>query len=356
MVALKILTIVGARPQFIKAAVVSRAIAGHNRRHPSMVIEEQLIHTGQHYDYMMSQAFFDELEIPAPAINLEVGSGKHGEVTGTMLAGIENQIIARQPDWMLVYGDTNSTLAGALAATKLQLRVAHVEAGLRSFNRRMPEEINRILTDHIADCLFCPSGRAKDLLAQEGITEGVYVVGDVMYDATLYYREKASLPDRAGAYAMASLHRAENTNDLNRLGGILSAMNEAPVPVILPLHPRTRKVLENENVAVDGQLEIMEPLSYLSMLGYLENCAFVITDSGGLQKEAYFFGKKCLTVREETEWSELVECGANRVVGAEKEAICAGFSWAMEPLTNTSELYGRGEAGKGIVERLLKNH
>ncbi len=354
MVALKILTIVGARPQFIKAAVVSRAIAEHNRQHPAAIIQEQIVHTGQHYDHMMSQTFFDELEIPAPEINLAVGSGSHGEVTGAMLAGIEKEIIARRPDWVLVYGDTNSTLAGALAATKLHVLVAHVEAGLRSFNRKMPEEINRLLTDHAADCLFCPSDRAKALLAQEGITREVYVVGDVMYDAALYYREKAIVPDRAGAYALASLHRAENTDDLVRLRNILSAMSNSPVPVILPLHPRTRSVLENENVEVNGKVELMEPLSYLSMLGHLQNCAFVITDSGGLQKEAYFFGKKCLTVREETEWTELVECGANRVVGADRSAICTGFSWAMEPLSDTPKLYGSGDAGKRIVDKLLE--
>jgi len=355
MVPLKIMTVVGARPQFIKAAVVSRAIARHNRTTVTRRIVEEIIHTGQHYDYMMSQTFFDEMEIPKPGANLQVGSGSHGAMTGTMLIGLEREMLARRPDWVLVYGDTNSTLAGALAAAKLHVPVAHVEAGLRSFNRQMPEEINRVLTDHMADCLFCPSERAKAQLAGEGIRRGVHVVGDVMYDAVCYYRRKAICPVSEGPYVLASLHRAENTDDPRRLRGILAALGEAPVPVVLPLHPRTRRIVEQECPIISGQIQLLEPLSYFAMLGYLRDCAFVITDSGGLQKEAYFFGKKCITVRDETEWTELVAGGANRVVGTDAAAICAAYGWALQPLAQLSALYGQGDAGEHIVRLLAQS-
>jgi UDP-GlcNAc3NAcA epimerase len=352
MATLQLMTVVGARPQFIKAGVVSRAIAAYNSVAAKAAIEERIVHTGQHYDYLMSQVFFEEMELPPPAVNLQVGSGLHGETTGAMLAGVEREILAYRPDYVLVYGDTNSTLAGALAAAKLRVPVAHIEAGLRSFNRQMPEEINRIVTDHVADCLFCPSERARQHLAAEGITRGVHVVGDVMYDAVCYYRRRALRPQRRGVYALASLHRAENTGDPRRLQRVLSALGEAPVPVVLPLHPRTRKILQRERLTVKGQTQIIAPLSYFAMLGHLEGCAFVITDSGGLQKEAYFFGKKCITVRDETEWTELVECGANKVVGTTAAAICNAFAWAMQPLAHTPELYGKGDAGERIVQLL----
>jgi UDP-GlcNAc3NAcA epimerase len=229
-----------------------------------------------------------------------------------------------------------------------------VEAGLRSFNRRMPEEINRVLTDHIADCLLCPSERARRLLAGEGVTAGVHVVGDVMYDAVCYYRPQAIYPEYDTPYALASLHRAENTDDPQRLRSILKALGQAPVPVILPLHPRTRQVLERTSMAVPGHMRLREPLSYFAMLGHLAHCAFVITDSGGLQKEAFFFGKKCITVRDETEWTELVECGANRVVGTATTAICAAFDWAMQRLSSVPALYGHGDAGTRIVRLLAQ--
>jgi UDP-GlcNAc3NAcA epimerase len=354
MATLKLLTVVGARPQFVKAAVVSRAIVAYNRVASGVEIEEQIVHTGQHYDYFMNQAFFEEMELPKPVANLHIGSGSHGEVTGAMLAGVEREILARRPHCVLVYGDTNSTLAGALAAAKLHVPVAHVEAGLRSFNKHMPEEINRVLVDHVSEYLFCPSEHARQHLASEGIRRGVHVVGDVMYDAVRYYGPQAIPPQQASPYALATLHRAENTEDVQRLRRILAALGKAPVPVLLPLHPRTRKVLERERLAVPGQTQIVEALSYLAMLGHLRECAFVITDSGGLQKEAYFFGKKCITVRDETEWVELVACGANQVVGTEEAAICAAFDWAMQPLTQTPELYGTGEAGKRIVKLLVE--
>lgn len=354
MAALKLLSVVGARPQFIKAAAVRRAIDARNATRPDPPVQEEILHTGQHYDPLMSAVFFQEMAIPQPAVNLGVGSGLHGEVTAAMLAGIEREVLARRPDWTLVYGDTNSTLAGALAAAKLHVPVAHVEAGLRSFNRRMPEEINRVVTDHVSDCLFCPSEASRQQLAREGIVQGVHVVGDVMYDAVLYYRKKATPAAYPGPFALASIHRAENTDEPERLRGILAGLADAPVPVLLPLHPRTRKAIESESLVVGGQLKLLDPLPYFAMLGHLEACSFVVTDSGGLQKEAYFFSKRCITVRDETEWTELVKAGANQVVGADPEAIRRAYPWAQRPLTTTGELYGDGSASARIVEILLE--
>ena len=351
---MKIVTIVGARPQFIKAATVSRAIQAHDRTDRTRLIQEIIVHTGQHYDHNMSRVFFDELQIPKPRYNLGIGSGNHGEMTAAMLAGIERVLLDERPDIVLVYGDTNSTLAGALAAVKLHLPVAHVEAGLRSFNRRMPEEINRLVTDHISDFLFCPTQTAIINLAAEGIDKGVYQVGDVMYDAVLYYRQKAEKPKIKSDFALATLHRAENTDDHSRLRQIISAMNASPVPVVLPLHPRTRKVLARLNLNPGSQITIMNPLSYFSMLGHLDQCRFVMTDSGGLQKEAYFFKKKCITLRDETEWVELVQSGANRTVGAENEKIVQAYTWAMQPLGTLEELYGNGNAAQNILNRLIR--
>lgn len=349
---MQIMTVVGARPQFIKAAVVSRAITNANRLAPPVVIREDIVHTGQHYDYAMSQSFFEEMDIPKPVANLQAGSGRHGEVTGAMLAGLEREMVERRPDLVLVYGDTNSTLAGALAAVKLHIPVAHVEAGLRSFNMRMPEEVNRILTDRVATYLFCPSAVSQAHLAREGRTQGVYVVGDVMYDAARHYARKALLPQHEGPFAVASLHRAENTDDPQRLRRILSALEQALIPVYLPLHPRTRRVMQDEGIQLHGMLQPCEPFSYFEMLGYLQACQFVITDSGGMQKEAYYFGKKCVTVRDETEWTELVEAGANRVVGTQEAAIFEAFQWAREPLPALPPLYGNGMAGQAIVAHL----
>jgi UDP-GlcNAc3NAcA epimerase len=351
---IRVLTVVGARPQFVKAAVISRAVAAYNRSGPPRPIEEVILHTGQHYDPLMSQVFFDEMEIPRPAANLNVGSGGHGETTGAMLAGIERHLIESRPDGVLVYGDTNSTLAGALAAAKLHIAVAHVEAGLRSFNRRMPEEINRVMADHLAAQLFCPSEIARENLAKEGIAAGVHVVGDVMCDAALYYREKAVEPDCDGPFILATLHRAENTDDPQRLRAIVDALADAPLPVRLPLHPRTRGRLEREGIRLSGRIHPLEPLPYFAMLGCLERCAFVVTDSGGVQKEAYFLGKRCITVRDETEWTELVDCGANRLVGADPAAILAAFDWALEPFPASRPIYGEGDAGAKIVRTLAE--
>ncbi len=353
---LRLLTVVGARPQFIKAAALSRAIAAYNEASASDAIDEEILHTGQHYDPMMSQVFFDEMEIPPPVANLQTGPhNSHAEATATMLVGIEREIRARKPDCVLVYGDTNSTLAGALAAVKLRIPVAHMEAGMRCGDRAMPEEINRVLVDHIASALFCSSEQARENLAREGVISGVHVVGDVMYDSVVHFRVKATPPRVSGSFALCTLHRAENTDDPQRLRNILRALETSPVPVLLPLHPRTRKTLEREGIAAGGRVTLLEPASYLAILGYLERCSFVVTDSGGIQKEAYFLGKRCITVRDRTEWVELVACGANRLAGADVPAIRNAFAWAMQPLDSTGRLYGQGDAGRQVVEILLRS-
>ncbi|GGD02702.1 UDP-N-acetylglucosamine 2-epimerase (non-hydrolyzing) [Pyruvatibacter mobilis] len=311
-----ILTVVGARPQFIKAAAVSRAI----RARDSM--SEIMVHTGQHFDANMSDVFFDELEIAPPAHHLGIGGGGHGRMTGRMLEGIEGILEAGRPDWVLIYGDTNSTIAGALAAAKLHIPVAHVEAGLRSFNKRMPEEINRILTDHVSTLLFCPTQTAVDNLASEGITAGVHHVGDVMYDATLDAREKARetsdivarLQLEPGKYVLSTVHRAENTDSRDALGAVLDHLKAkaAEVPVVLPLHPRTAGAVKKHGLDFDG-LTVIDPVGYLDMAALLDGCAEVLTDSGGVQKEAYFHRKPCTTLRDETEWVETIEAGWNRL-------------------------------------------
>jgi UDP-N-acetylglucosamine 2-epimerase len=343
---LKLLTVVGARPQFIKAAVVSAALAAANRSTPELGIEEELLHTGQHYDHELSDVFFAEMELPRPVVNLGVGSGGHGATTGAMLAGIERELLARRPHAVMVYGDTNSTLAGALAAAKLRVPVVHVEAGLRCADRFMAEEINRVTVDHLSTVLFCPGEAARANLAKEGITTGVHVVGDVMYDAVLRYRRRVVPPPIAEPFVLATIHRAENTDDPERLRAIFAALAEAPFPVLLPLHPRTRKMLELAGVQANGRVRLQPPASYLAMLGYLERCAFVVTDSGGLQKEAFYFGKRCLTLRPHTEWTELVACGANRLVDTEALAIREAFAWAREPLPKMPPLFEQGAAAR----------
>ncbi len=312
----RILTVVGARPQFIKAAPVSRALAR------AAALVEILVHTGQHHDPDMSDVFFAELEIPAPRHHLGIHGGAHGAMTGRMLEALEGVMIAERPDWVLVYGDTNSTLAGALAAAKLHIPVAHVEAGLRSFNRRMPEEINRVLADHVSRLLFCPTGAAAANLAREGIAQGVHRIGDVMYDATLAAAAKARAASRIleklglapGGFAVATVHRAENTDDRRALGDIVDYLRERARQraVVLPLHPRTRAAIERFGLDL-GAIKTIAPLGYLDMARLLEACAEVLTDSGGLQKEAYFHRKPCVTLRDETEWVETVEAGWNRL-------------------------------------------
>ena len=311
-----LVVIVGARPQFIKAAPVSRALA----ERPG--VSETIVHTGQHFDPEMSQTFFRELELPEPAYNLGIHGGGHGAMTGRMLEALEPVLQAERPDAVLVYGDTNSTLAGALAAAKLHIPVAHVEAGLRSFNRRMPEEINRVLTDHVSTLLYCPTGTAVENLAREGIGAGIENVGDVMYDATLHAAARACACSRIlerlgladGAYAVATVHRAENTDDPETLAQILDYLRERAdgQALVLPLHPRTRRAVEGAGLSLDG-LRAVPPCGYLDMHRLLQGAAAVYTDSGGLQKEAYFHRTPCVTLRSETEWVETVEKGWNRL-------------------------------------------
>lgn len=355
---MKILTVIGARPQFIKAAAISSAL----RSRPD--IQEVLIHTGQHYDANMSDVFFDELGIPKPDHHLGVGSGLHGAMTGKMLEGIERVTLAESPDVLMVYGDTNSTLAGALVAAKLHVPVAHVEAGLRSFNRRMPEEINRVLTDHVSRWLFCPTQSAIDNLRAEGITgDGVTLVGDVMYDVARLSAPRAGSVERFGVapkgYILATVHRAENTDDPARLQAILGGLSAIgrQVPVLLPIHPRTRAVIARSGLGTEN-LQVIDPVGYLDMVGLEKNARLVVTDSGGVQKEAFFHGVPCITLRDETEWVELVELGWNRLVPPlSASAVEGGVHTALTaqpPPPPPSELYGGGQAASRIVDILLR--
>lgn len=358
----KIVTIVGARPQFIKAAAVSRAIAAFNKENSNARIDELIVHTGQHYDANMSKVFFEQLQIPAPAKNLEVGSGSHGEQTGLMLERIEKVLLDEKPDWVLIYGDTNSTLAGALAASKLHIPVAHVEAGLRSYNRKMPEEINRIVADHLATLLFCPTETAVNNLAKEGITEGLHKVGDVMYDSVLFNstlaEDSSNILDKLElqpqSYYLATIHRAENTDDPDRLNDILSALQQIDTKVVLPLHPRTKKTLGAGLEKLSELIKTTDPVPYLDMLILEKNARIILTDSGGVQKEAYWFGTPCITLRDQTEWVELVDAGANQVVGTDPEKIRAAVekvesSPKMKLSSAAGELYGNGHSAKQIT-------
>lgn len=353
----KIVTIVGARPQFIKAAAVSREIL----KHPGRLVEV-MVHTGQHYDPNMSQVFFDELEIPAPKYNLEVSGGTHGVMTGRMLEGIEQILLEEKPDWVLIYGDTNSTLAGALAAAKLHIPVAHVEAGLRSFNMRMPEEVNRILADRVSTLLLCPTVLAVDNLAMEGLTNGVHNVGDVMYDVALYYRGRANahsqvmaqLGLKVGTFALATCHRAENTDDPKRLGEIMAGLADIAeqMPVVLPLHPRTSNLLKAHGLEHHlSSIKVVDPLPFLDMIALEQAANVILTDSGGVQKEAYFYGVPCITLRDETEWVETVQMGFNQLVGASRAAINAAMNNRSVPKGPT-DVYGDGAAAARIVAML----
>jgi len=355
---MKIVSVVGARPQFIKAAPVGQALkeAGH---------DEILVHTGQHYDYGMSQVFFDELNISEPDINLEVGSGQHGWQTAQMLISIEEVLLREEPDWVLVYGDTNSTLAGALAAVKLRMPLAHVEAGLRSFNREMPEEHNRVLTDHCSDLLFCPTQTAVDNLAKEAITRGVNLVGDTMYDAVLQFAEIAeshstilqALGLKAKEYLLATLHRPYNTDVPANLNSILAAFLEIKEPIVFSVHPRTRQKIASLDNPLESQLEnsgvkILDPVGYLDMLVLEQHARLVLTDSGGMQKEAYFFGVPCITLRPETEWVETVEAGWNVVVGSDRSLILEKAGNLQPPSQSQRQIFGDGHAGKLIARAL----
>ncbi len=353
---MKIATIIGARPQFIKAAMVTKEIAKKND------IYEVIIHTGQHFDENMSRIFFDEMGIPEPNYNLDIKSLSHGAMTGKQLQEIEKVLVKEKPDRVLVYGDTNSTLAGSLAAAKLHITVAHVEAGLRSFNRKMPEEINRIIADHISDFLFVPTDTAEKNLISEGIDkEKIIKVGDVMYDAVLYYGQQAeqhsNILERIQLtpkkYLLATIHRPENTDTSEKLNNIFSALSEAPLPVVIPVHPRTRKKLAEYKIPMNGQLNPIDPVGYLDMMMLEKHASKIVTDSGGIQKEAYFHGVPCITIRDETEWVELVEAGVNHIVGSDKKRI-------SESLDNESsfvfrkKLYGDGHSGEKIVLEMMK--
>jgi UDP-GlcNAc3NAcA epimerase len=353
---MKILTVIGARPQFIKAAVVSRAFVEHRPE-----VREVLVHTGQHYDANMSNVFFDELNIPHPDYNLGIGGGTHGQNTGRMIEKLEELMLSEKPDWVLVYGDTDSTLAGALAAAKLHIPVAHVEAGLRSHNRRMPEEINRVLADHVSTLLFAPTETARQNLRTEGIADAkVQVVGDVMYDAALYYKGRARKPEWFDAlnialneFVLCTIHRAENTDDPVRMRGIFEGLEGAGQPVILPLHPRTRNKLQQINLLLPSNIHVVEPVGYLEMVWLEANCNLVATDSGGVQKEAYFHQKPCVTLRDETEWVELVEGGFNTLAGADAGKINCAINKNFK-LDFSSLLYGDGQSSKSITETLKK--
>jgi UDP-N-acetylglucosamine 2-epimerase len=358
---MRVVTILGARPQFIKAAPVSKALrnAGH---------EEILVHTGQHYDYGMSQVFFEELNLPTPNVNLGVGSGSHAHQTAQMLVGLENVLIAEKPDWVVVYGDTNSTLAGALAASKSRFPLAHVEAGLRSFNREMPEEHNRVLTDHCSDLLLCPTKTAVANLSWEGITKGVTLVGDPMYDAVLQFAEIArkrstvlrDLNLKSKEYLLATVHRPYNSDEPAKLRNILSALVESGEPVIFPVHPRTRERLAELNGphrwgGSTDNVKLIDPVGYLDMLVLQENARAILTDSGGMQKEAYFFGIPCVTLRPETEWVETVETGWNIIADTDPDTIVRAIRRSDRPSERPSQIFGSGNAASLIVAALSSN-
>ena len=348
---MKIVTVIGARPQFIKAAALSRIL----RQDPG--ISEFMIHTGQHYDPNMSDIFFRELAIPEPDINLEIGSGSHAYQTGQMLQGIETILEKEKPDWTLVYGDTNSTLAGALASVKLHIPVAHVEAGLRSFNRRMPEEINRIATDCISDLLFAPTPTAIQNLEKEGLSAVTCFSGDVMYDSILYYKEMIlkdqaiyRIPDLPRDYLLATVHRAENTDNLDHLRNLFRAFGDAGMPIILPIHPRTRKIIA-DTIPVPLNVRIIDPVGYLQMVSLNMNAFKVMTDSGGLQKEAYFLGKQCITLRNETEWIETLHDNWNCITGTDPQKILDAIRMPV-PVSTRSSSFGNGKAATLILQKL----
>ena len=352
---MKIITVLGARPQFIKASPLSEAI---RKKH-----QEKIVHTGQHYDYQMSDVFFEELGIPKPDYFLGVGSKQHGAQTGEMLTGVEEVLLKEKPDWVLIYGDTNSTLAGALAAAKLHIPIAHVEAGLRSYNRQMPEEVNRVLTDHVSTLMFCPTDQAVKNLAQEGLIDGVVRIGDVMADALYFHARRAEERNMEGnlrypkkSYLLSTVHRAENTDNPSRLQGILNAFAQIDGQIVVPLHPRTKKLLLDRQMTIPRNVEVIEPVGYLEMIVLEKGAELILTDSGGVQKEAYLWQVPCVTLRDETEWVETVHTGWNTLTGANTEAIVAAVSrYRKNPLPPYLEnLYGSGRASEEIVAAMEK--
>ncbi|WP_059171913.1 non-hydrolyzing UDP-N-acetylglucosamine 2-epimerase [Bacillus sp. FJAT-27445] len=347
---MKIITVLGARPQFIKAAPVSRVLRENHT--------EIIVHTGQHYDPNMSDIFFEELNIPKPDYHLAVGSGNHGKQTGEMLQKLEEIVLDEKPDYLLVYGDTNSTLAGALVAAKLHIPVIHIEAGLRSFNKKMPEEINRIMTDHVSEFLFCPTDTAVENLKSENITRNVFNIGDVMYDAVLYNRaiaeEKSRILEENGlekkGYHLITIHRAENTDDVQNMQNILEAFSNIDTVKVWPLHPRTKNKLASYGIDINSipNLKLIEPVGYLDMLTLVSNANKIITDSGGVQKEAYFMKVPCVTVREQTEWVETLEEDANIIVGTSVARILEAVQKNVTP--SYKDVFGDGMASEKIVE------
>ncbi len=357
---MKIVTILGARPQFIKAGSVSREIVKHKE------LEEIIVHTGQHFDENMSDIFFDEMKIPKPHYNLDINGLSHGAMTGQMLEKIEKILLEEKPDWVMVYGDTNSTLAGALAASKLHIKVAHIEAGLRSFNMKMPEEVNRILTDRVSTILLCPTEAALENLEKEGYPnklsndddfQRVVKTGDVMQDGAMFYKDLAVKPnlDISDNYILCTIHRAENTDDKDRLKSIFDVLNKIAKEkqIILPLHPRTKKIIQNLKLNIDN-LTIIDPIGYLEMVWLIDNSKMIMTDSGGLQKEAFFFKKPCITLRDETEWSELISHKFNVLVGADYSSILDRYNNFDFNNNFEIDLFGTGMASKKIINELLK--
>lgn len=346
---MKILTVLGARPQFIKAAPLSRVLRENH--------QELIVHTGQHYDANMSDIFFEELNIPKPDYHLNVGSGNHGKQTGEMLAKIEEIVLEEKPDYLLVYGDTNSTLAGSLVASKLHIPVIHIEAGLRSFNKKMPEEINRIMTDHVSEFLFCPTDTAVENLKNENITHNVFNIGDVMYDAVLYNKglaaEKSSILSENDltekGYHLITIHRAENTDDIGNMKNILDAFSKIEDVKVWPIHPRTKHKLEGYGLSLSDvpNLKVIDPVGYLDMLTLEANAKKIITDSGGVQKEAYFMKVPCVTVREQTEWVETLEEDANILVGTDVKQLLDAVNKEVNP--SYKEVFGDGKAAEKIV-------
>jgi UDP-GlcNAc3NAcA epimerase len=356
---MKICTIIGARPQFIKAAVVSRAIALRNRTEcRGTIIDEVIIHTGQHYEANMSDVFFDELAIPAPSHRLGIGGGTHGQNTGRMIEAIETVLLNERPDWALVYGDTDSTLAGTLAAAKLQIPIAHVEAGLRSFNRRMPEEINRILTDHASEVLFTPTYTATRNLQLEGVNqEKIRMVGDVMYDASIFYgtiaSEKSTILERLrlrpSEFILATIHRAENTNSAEKMREIITGFGLTDSKIVWPMHPRTKKIIQQHEFALPPNIQVTEPVGYLDMIMLEKSARKIVTDSGGVQKEAYFFRVPCVTVRDETEWEETLDDNWNILAKTFAVEIESKIMSSQVPSSINGRAFGDGDAGNKIA-------